>query len=69
LAPVMASELSQADDGDCAVCLTSLTEAVGGIGEYNVVRLQHCKHLFHHACITSWLKKSQSCPMCRAAII
>ena len=28
-----------------------------------------CGHVFHKKCIKGWLKKNQSCPMCRLELI
>ncbi len=28
-----------------------------------------CKHLFHEACIMTWLKKQPQCPYCRAELV
>ena len=28
-----------------------------------------CRHLFHYACLRSWLQKKQSCPCCRYDIL
>ncbi|KRT79071.1 zinc finger protein [Oryctes borbonicus] len=42
----------------CPVCLE-----MHEIGE--IVKKLPCKHRFHSACITSWLEKTNSCPICR----
>lgn len=31
------------------------------------MRTLPCAHCFHRVCITDWLKKNQSCPICRLA--
>lgn len=49
-------------DEQCAICLTpyEATEMI--------MRLP-CNHIFHHTCISEWLKVNASCPMCRANVI
>ncbi|KAK1587653.1 hypothetical protein Q3G72_015452 [Acer saccharum] len=44
---------------DCSICLESV-----GVGE--IVARMPCSHLFHTRCITRWLHKKPSCPLCRA---
>ena len=44
---------------DCPVCLTVLT---------NPVTLIDCSHYFCFVCISSWLKKQNSCPLCKKEI-
>lgn len=44
--------------GQCPVCLKEWTE-----GEE--MKELPCKHSFHSSCILPWLKKTNSCPMCR----
>ena len=45
---------------ECSICL----ESVNNRSEGGYLK---CKHSFHHACITSWIKKNRrSCPNCRA---
>ncbi|MCH9715592.1 MAG: hypothetical protein K0U52_00695 [Gammaproteobacteria bacterium] len=42
----------------CSICL-----------EQDVnMRLVHCQHSFHLQCLSKWLIKSSTCPMCRATI-
>ncbi|TXG60160.1 hypothetical protein EZV62_014733 [Acer yangbiense] len=44
---------------DCSICLESV-----GVGE--IVARMPCSHLFHTTCITRWLHRKPSCPLCRA---
>ena len=41
---------------DCAICLSKM--------ESDTYTL-NCTHVFHHACISEWLKCSSQCPLCR----
>merc|ERR1711865_984684 len=47
----------------CVVCL----EAFMSGEELNV--LPQCKHRFHAACITQWLRQANSCPSCRTLAV
>ncbi|CAN0892608.1 E3 ubiquitin-protein ligase RING1-like [Linum grandiflorum] len=40
--------------------------AGGGCGG-RLIRLE-CKHLFHESCLVSWLRTSNSCPLCRSRV-
>ncbi|KAK4840526.1 hypothetical protein QYF36_010998 [Acer negundo] len=44
---------------DCSICLESVD-----VGE--IVARMPCSHLFHTRCITRWLHKKPTCPLCRA---
>ncbi|KAE8660380.1 hypothetical protein F3Y22_tig00116954pilonHSYRG00269 [Hibiscus syriacus] len=46
------------DEDKCAICLELLM--VG----FEASQMP-CPHIFHHACIQTWLKRSHSCPLCR----
>ncbi|KAJ4911296.1 RING/U-box superfamily protein [Raphanus sativus] len=60
---VRASQVKkQVTETDCPVCLTKLSSAES--------RMElHCSHVFHRDCVTKWLKKNPSCPICRANIL
>jgi len=45
----------------CSICLCEYEE-----GED--VRFLPCKHIFHPACVDTWLKRNASCPSCRQSI-
>lgn len=45
----------------CCICLENLEEGEG------TTRLP-CSHLFHSACITTWMQTNSVCPLCRAMI-
>jgi hypothetical protein len=50
------------EDGEnCGVCLNS------AVGE-KIMRLP-CKHEFHRACIIPWLRRNNSCPLCKAVVV
>ncbi|OAY23864.1 hypothetical protein MANES_18G113400v8 [Manihot esculenta] len=44
---------------DCSICLEQLS--IGSEG-----KKLPCSHLYHGKCIDEWLKKSKTCPLCRA---
>lgn len=46
------------DDKVCSVCLEEFSHGV------KITPLP-CSHTFHSRCITSWLKRTASCPLCR----
>lgn len=45
----------------CSICLDFMK-----LG--NRLELLQCCHLFHYACIETWMKKHFSCPICRALV-
>ncbi|CAO2145222.1 unnamed protein product [Urochloa humidicola] len=47
-------------EGTCSVCLAELQD-----GEA-LRMLMPCMHYFHAACLDEWLRKSATCPICRA---
>jgi len=52
-------ELRHLND-NCAICLMSLSS--------NAKKLP-CGHIFHGACLRSWLERRDSCPICRISIL
>ena len=52
--------IGKEEQGDCAVCLSSLyTE--------RVVKTT-CNHSYHLLCLENWLVAKHTCPICRAVI-
>ena len=47
---------------ECDVCLLSLNK-------YSEIFIcKGCEHYFHYDCISKWIKRNQSCPICRHSI-
>lgn len=46
----------------CTICLTDFQST-------SVVSKLPCQHAFHQDCLTPWLEKSDSCPVCREPVI
>lgn len=42
---------------ECAICLSEC--------DHSSTHLEPCNHVFHIKCITQWLDKSGTCPLCR----
>jgi hypothetical protein len=59
------SSLFSRHDDSCSICTDPLSDTSAGAG--GILRLA-CKHEFHRACLTPWLKRSKECPMCRTHI-
>ncbi|KAG2592623.1 hypothetical protein PVAP13_5NG566400 [Panicum virgatum] len=57
-------------DGDvelCAICKARLAEAEAGWGGRR--RLRPCGHVYHTDCISLWLQRRWTCPVCRADVL
>ncbi|XP_061429078.1 E3 ubiquitin-protein ligase AMFR [Lethenteron reissneri] len=52
------SEELASNNDDCAICWDSMQSA----------RKLPCGHLFHNACLRSWLEQDTSCPTCRMSL-
>lgn len=51
-------------DFDCAICLDAYKDGQ----EIAWSRNETCPHFFHAECLTSWLRQSSVCPLCRNTI-
>lgn len=55
------------DDTDCVICYEPLT-ALAGAGQRQRTACGQCKHVFHAQCLSVWLRRTPTCPLCRGAI-
>ncbi|ETW05433.1 hypothetical protein H310_03198 [Aphanomyces invadans] len=49
------------EDASCCICLNEYVRD-------QTVRVLHCKHHFHQACVDEWLVVNATCPTCRKSI-
>jgi hypothetical protein len=47
-------------EDECAICYSAYE-----LGSYQAH--MRCGHFFHSRCLTKWLQRNQTCPVCRAA--
>lgn len=52
------NEKGEKEYPSCCICITDVA-----LGESTV--MLPCGHLFHDACVVEWLKKNNTCPVCR----
>jgi hypothetical protein len=53
--------INEVNDNVCIICFES----------YKIkekINILQCKHTFHITCITKWLNKCETCPICRRKI-
>lgn len=46
---------------ECAICKHDNQESV--------VSTPQCKHHFHEGCILTWVRRTQTCPLCRGSLV
>lgn len=56
--PMASGEEIAENSDNCAICWEKMEEA----------RKLPCAHLFHNACLQSWLEQDKSCPTCRLVL-
>lgn len=44
---------------ECAICLSSMSS------EKDIITKTECGHKFHVNCLEEWIKRSNTCPLCR----
>ena len=52
---------SMDSESTCIICLDEFKLK-------DKLRCLPCKHFFHDICITDWLKRNETCPLCRKDI-
>ncbi|CAN8232761.1 unnamed protein product [Cochlearia groenlandica] len=50
-------------DETCSICMEDYVYESSS--EKIIIRMPNCTHLFHQDCIFEWLKRRNSCPLCR----
>ncbi|XP_022647732.1 E3 ubiquitin-protein ligase RNF181-like isoform X2 [Varroa destructor] len=50
----------------CPICLLDLDELLSE--KVNLVNVNVCKHFLCGPCLTAWLAKQKTCPLCRKAL-
>ena len=53
------------EQNDCAICTQPMHDSAQG---QPVWENPPCGHRFHRTCIAEWLKRQQTCPLCRATV-
>ena len=48
--------------GECTFCMDDILMDHGRLA-------LDCGHLFHSACVTAWIEKVKSCPVCRHPVV
>eukprot|EP00929_Paragymnodinium_shiwhaense_P057201 TRINITY_DN28620_c0_g1_i1.p1 TRINITY_DN28620_c0_g1~~TRINITY_DN28620_c0_g1_i1.p1 ORF type:complete len:337 (-),score=50.85 TRINITY_DN28620_c0_g1_i1:171-1181(-) len=54
------TEFEGCDAAACAICLE-------GYAKREVINQLHCGHCYHVACLSVWMQRANSCPLCRDA--
>ena len=58
-------------NAECCICIANITDpgdsaASGSAPDYPVAT--KCGHLFHHSCLSTWLKQKSVCPSCKDTV-
>lgn len=48
-------------EDDCSICLSTMQEN-------QLIRMRECLHVFHKECVDIWLRRKQTCPLCRIGV-
>ncbi|CAD5319491.1 unnamed protein product [Arabidopsis thaliana] len=56
------------DESTCPICLENFLNDYVNDGK-RIKKLAHCSHRFHKECISEWLRRCNSCPICRRIVL
>ncbi|KAJ0254455.1 hypothetical protein HA466_0109410 [Hirschfeldia incana] len=59
---VESKDLVVKNEAQCSICIDDLSKT-----RENVIELPQCLHIFHQDCLFEWLRRQNSCPLCRRA--
>lgn len=51
---------------DCPICISEICACKG---KRKLVKETPCGHCFHPTCLNRWLRKHDTCPMCRTTLV
>ena len=55
---------SQSNSSQCSVCLADFEEG-DIVAENSCSSNGNCQHIFHKSCIQDWIRRSNTCPLCK----
>ena len=56
------SNNSNSNDDNCVICRESLSN------NNECATIENCDHKYHQTCIDTWVKISNSCPLCKCEV-
>ncbi|CAN6906087.1 unnamed protein product [Brassica oleracea] len=59
---VESRDLVGKNETQCSICIDDLSKT-----RENIIELPQCLHIFHQDCLFEWLRRQNSCPLCRRA--
>ncbi|CAN6870560.1 unnamed protein product [Brassica oleracea] len=59
---VKSRDLVGKNETQCSICIDDLSKT-----RENIIELPQCLHVFHQDCLFEWLRRQNSCPLCRRA--
>lgn len=65
---VCRSPSGETNRGECPICMTEFDSPERRKVE-SKLEVLNCKHAFHANCITEWLERSNTCPICRTVFL
>ncbi|XP_018479835.2 uncharacterized protein LOC108850872 [Raphanus sativus] len=48
----------------CSICIEDLSEK----SQQSIIEIPNCLHMFHQNCLSEWLRRKNSCPLCRRSV-
>lgn len=59
---VESKDLVVKNETQCSICIDDLSKT-----REDIIELPQCLHIFHQDCLFEWLRRQNSCPLCRRA--
>ena len=53
---------------ECCICIGSVNQPADNATDEDHPVATKCGHIFHHSCLTTWLKQKAICPSCKHSV-